>query len=210
LHPDDNYQFTWFVTLTEPYWDTNHLVTTGAEGETPFQTSGMDFIKNHDGKNIDYTTIHIWIQNWGWYDPLKPESTYDFAQQKMLAYFDDHVNKAKQLKKPIVLEEFGIARDSGSFDPATSTKNRDIYYQAVFEKVYRSIKDKTSVGGVNFWAWAGEGRPKKPYGSTWRVGDSFIGDPPHEQQGWYSVYDKDSSTVNLAIDYAKKVNELNK
>jgi uncharacterized protein (DUF486 family) len=20
LHPDDNYQFTWFVTLTEPYW----------------------------------------------------------------------------------------------------------------------------------------------------------------------------------------------
>jgi hypothetical protein len=21
LHPDDNYQFTWFVTLTEPYWE---------------------------------------------------------------------------------------------------------------------------------------------------------------------------------------------
>ncbi len=190
--------------------DKNHLITTGSEGETPFKTSGTNFIKNHDGKYIDYATVHIWIQNWNWYDPAKPEQTYDSAQKKMSEYFDAHVNKAKQLNKPFVLEEFGIARDSGSFDPSTSTKNRDVYYQAVFEKVYQSIINKAPVAGVNFWAWGGEGKPKQPYGSIWHAGDSFIGDPPHEQQGWYSVYDKDASTVGVVSNYAKKLDALNK
>ena len=210
---DNAEEFNQWIDETATYiksLDKNHLVTTGSEGETPYKAAGMDFIKNHDGKNIDYTTMHIWIQNWQWYDPLKPNQTYDVAQKKMIEYFDDHVKKAKQLNKPIVLEEFGIARDSGSFDPAKSTKNRDIYYQTVFEKVYQSIKNKTPVGGVNFWAWGGEGRPKKPYGSIWQVGDTFIGDPPHEQQGWYSVYDKDSSTLNVVNNHARKVNALNK
>jgi mannan endo-1,4-beta-mannosidase len=190
--------------------DKNHLVTTGSEGETPYKSAGNDFIKNHDGKNIDYATVHIWIQNWGWYDPLKPDSTYDVARKKMIQYFNEHINKAKQLNKPLVLEEFGIARDSESFAPSSPTKYRDIYYQAVFEKVYQSIENKTPVNGLNFWAWAGEGRPKKPYGSIWQVGDNFIGDPPHEHQGWYSVYDKDSSTLDVIINYATKVNTLNK
>lgn len=188
--------------------DKNHLVTTGSEGETPYESAGMDFIKNHAGKNIDYTTMHIWIQNWEWYDPAK-DSSYESAKKKMLEYFDDHLNKAKQLNKPLVLEEFGIARDKGSFDPAASTKIRDDYYKTVFEKVEQSIKNQTPVVGVNFWAWGGEGRPKKPYGSYWKRGDNWIGDPPHEQQGWYSVYDKDT-TVNVVSNLAKKVNALNK
>ena len=127
----------------------------------------------------------------------------------MIEYFDDHLNKAKQLNKPLVLEEFGIARDKGSFDPAASTKNRDDYYKTVFEKVEQSIKNQTPVVGVNFWAWGGEGRPKKPYGSYWKAGDTWIGDPPHEKQGWYSVYDKDT-TVNVVRSFAKKINALNK
>ena len=113
------------------------------------------------------------------------------------------------MNKPLVLEEFGIARDAGSFDSSTSTKYRDTYYRVVFEKVYESIKDKTPDAGVSFWAWAGEGRPKSP-GSIWHKGDTFIGDPPHEHQGWYSVYDKDNSTLNVVHSYANKVNALNK
>lgn len=209
---DDNVEaFNQWIDQTAGYiksLDKNHLVTTGSEGETPYKSAGMDFIKNHDGKNIDYTTMHIWIQNWEWYDPAS-NSNYESAKQKMIEYFDDHLNKAKQLNKPLVLEEFGIARDRGSFDPAASTKNRDDYYKTVFEKVEQSIKNQTPVVGVNFWAWGGEGRPKKPYGSHWKKGDTWIGDPPHEQQGWYSVYDKDT-TVNVVSNLAKKVNALNK
>ena len=33
------------------------------------------------------------------------------------------------------------------------------------------------ISGVNFWAWAGEGRPKR---EIWDKSDDWIGDPPHE------------------------------
>jgi hypothetical protein len=46
------------------------------------------------------------------------------------------------------------------------------------------------------WGWGGSGRQRVP-GAYWRVGDDFIGDPPHESQGWYSVYDGDTSTLEL-------------
>jgi mannan endo-1,4-beta-mannosidase len=50
--------------------------------------------------------------------------------------------------------------------------------------------------GVSFWGWAGEGRPRQP-GGVWAVGDHLIGDPPHEPQGWYSVYDTDEQMGQL-------------
>lgn len=46
------------------------------------------------------------------------------------------------------------------------------------------------------WAWGGEGRPRSP-GGYWAAGDDVIGDPPHEPQGWYSVFDADLSTLAL-------------
>ncbi|MBT1703383.1 hypothetical protein KK060_08840 [Fulvivirgaceae bacterium PWU20] len=90
-----------------------------------------------------------------------------------------------------MLEEFGISRDGNSHDPGSDTKARDAYYDAIFKNVYeRASKDKSSLAGVNFWAWAGEGRPRRPEG-LWKLNDDFIGDPPHEPQGWYSVHDRD-------------------
>ena len=60
---------------------------------------------------------------------------------------------------------------------------------------------------MNFWAWAGEGRPTQP-GGIWKAGEPFIGDPPHERQGWYSVYDGDSATVKLIGEWAGKMRSL--
>jgi len=62
--------------------------------------------------------------------------------------------------------------------------------------------------GVNFWAWGGEGRPRQS-GCWWKIGDDFIGDPPHEQQGWYSVYDTDTSTHKIIAKYASLMNQTN-
>ena len=50
------------------------------------------------------------------------------------------------------------------------------------------------------WAWAGDSRPPRP-GEFWKPGDPFIGDPPHEKQGWYSIYDKDT-TLKLIADWS--------
>jgi mannan endo-1,4-beta-mannosidase len=175
--------------------DPNHMVTTGSEGAPPGEPA-QDFVKTHAAPGIDYATIHIWPQNWGWYDPKRPAS-YKTAEPLAVAYFEKHAKEAASLGKPLVLEEFGLAREwlplKNSLDPASPTTNKDLYYAAL----YRLVEDSAAAGGPvmgdNFWAWAGEARPGKPW----------IGDPPHEPAGWYSVYDADASTLAIIAAHAK-------
>lgn len=188
--------------------DSNHLVTTGCEGDTPWPSwNGLDFIQNHNGPDIDYTTIHIWPQNWGWFDPANPQSTYPSAEANARAYFNDHEQDAASLGKPMVLEEFGLARDGGSFDPASSTVWRNTFLADMFDEVHTSAAGSGPGAGYNVWAWAGEGRPREN-GSYWQAGDDWIGDPPHEQQGWYSIYDEDASTLALLASHASEMTAL--
>ena len=188
--------------------DNNHLVTIGSEGATSSPYSGTDPEKDHSFSNIDYMTIHIWVQNWDIYNPLRATETYDSAVTYALNYLDEHEAIAKKLNKPLVLEEFGISRDSNSHDAASSVSIRDKYYASIFEGIYRKSSEPNSVvAGCNFWAWGGEGRPRQP-ACMWKANDDFIGDPPHEPQGWYSVYDSDSTTNLIIGDYALKMNAL--
>ncbi len=187
-------------------FDKNHLVTTGSEGNTSSPSSGTDVVKDHLSKNIDYATIHIWVQNWGYYDPAKPEATYQPALDYALNYLQNHLNQAATLNKPVVLEEFGISRDANNHAAGTPVTVRDKYYAALFTAVADNLKKQNnSLAGINFWAWAGEGRPRVPEG-LWKLGDNFIGDPPHESQGWYSVYDTDNSTKEVIKKYATIIN----
>lgn len=186
--------------------DPNHLVCTGSEGNTNVPT-GNHFRKDHASPDIDYTTIHLWIQNWGWYDPADPEGSYPRAMKKMEEYLQHHLQMAKKLGKPLVLEEFGIARDGGSYDPAAGTSWRDRYFDQVFEMVYRLAAEGAPVAGSNFWAWSGAGRPRQP-GAVWQAGDDWTGDPPHEFQGWYSVYDRDDSTQAVIRQHAAAMKRL--
>jgi mannan endo-1,4-beta-mannosidase len=170
--------------------DRDHLVTTGSEG-----SMGGDFIATHDGPDIDYTTIHIWPQNWGWYSPELP-GTYPAAELNARSYFQQHVTESEVLGKPMVLEEFGLARDweqlHDIYDPDAPTTLRDLFFGAMFEEVVMSITTGGAAAGDNLWAWAGEARP----------GDAWIGDPPHELAGWYSVYDTDDSTLAVLSAHA--------
>jgi mannan endo-1,4-beta-mannosidase len=187
--------------------DPNHLVSIGSEGYTSSpEHAGTDFRRMHSGKNIDYTTAHIWIQNWSWYDPQKHDSTYPAAEQKMVEYLQRHARESAELGKPFVLEEFGIMKDEGNFDPAATNVHRDQYYQSVFNNILRLVQEGQA-SGVNFWAWGGEGRPRVP-GTMWQKGDQLTGDPPHEPQGWYSVYNTDSSTQRLVREYADRLSRF--
>jgi mannan endo-1,4-beta-mannosidase len=191
--------------------DPHHLVTTGSEGETPWPAAnGMDVKLNHSSSAIDYVTAHIWVQNWSWYDPAQGMAGLPAAVAKMDAYLRQQAELAKQIGKPLVLEEFGIGRDGASYDPEARTTVRDRYYGEVFGRVLELARQGrgSSVSGVNFWAWAGEARPARPYGGYWRPGLSFVGDPPHEAQGWYSIYDTDRSTQAVIQDFAAKLSHL--
>jgi mannan endo-1,4-beta-mannosidase len=162
---------------------------------------------DHQSKHIDYATVHIWVQNWGYYDPAKADSTYGPALSYALDYLKDHIEAAEKLQKPVVLEEFGISRDKNDHAAGTTVTVRDKYYTALFETAAAEVKKGAGpLAGVNFWAWAGEGRPRTPAG-LWKPGDQFIGDPPHEGQGWYSVYDTDSSTIEVIKKYAALINK---
>jgi mannan endo-1,4-beta-mannosidase len=189
--------------------DPNHVVTTGSEGTTGApDVTGLHFVRDHRSTYVDYATIHFWAQNWGYFDPTKADETYAAAEARALAYVAEHVKKATALGKPVVLEEFGLARDGGSYDPASPTVLRDRYYATVMSDVGRRAAKGEPIAAVSFWAWAGEGRPTEP-GGMWRSGTPFTGDLPHEPQGWYGVYDTDRSTLEVIAHAARGMQRRN-
>ena len=176
--------------------DSVHLVTTGSEGDTLNPAdAGNDFVQDHSVRGIDYATLHVWVENWGVYDPKNP-STLGKSMSLMSQMIQSHTERAARMKKPLVLEEFGLARDQRSMDPRSATQNRDRYFAHTFAEVARIRKLTGYLTGVAFWAWSGESRPMIP-GGLWKHGQPLLGDPPHEEQGWYGVYDTDDSTISV-------------
>ena len=175
--------------------DPNHLVTIGSEGTTPHAHVGTDVVADHSLKDIDFLTFHIWPQNWGWFAPnpaAASEASLAAALRNTTAYIDEHIAIAEQVGKPLVLEEFGLARDAEEYSPGAADSERRQFYTAVFDAVVASAsRPAGGICGVMWWAWAGEGRARQP-GDHWAPGDDLLGDPPHEPQGWYSVFDADA------------------
>ena len=191
--------------------DPNHLVSLGGEGklQNGYTAPQTQWERVSRSPNLDYLTIHIWIENWQWYQPgaADPDATFPEAVANALAYLGDHAATADALGKPLVLEEFGASRDGGTYDPAAPTTYRDRYYRQLFQAVHYLAEAGRPVMGTNVWSWAGEARPRAP-GEAWRPGDPLIGDPPHEGQGWYSIYDADVSTQRVLARHAEQMDAL--
>ncbi|RYE08199.1 MAG: beta-mannosidase, partial [Sphingobacteriales bacterium] len=162
--------------------DNNHLVTLGTEGYMGTDDSPELFKEIHLPVQVDYLTIHIWPKNWQWFSDTSIVKGLPAVISKTQDYIDQHAAVAKQLNKPLVIEEFGLPRDMHSFDPAQSTNARDIYYSAIFSKLLVSKQAGGIIGGCNFWAFGGTARPQTGQ-LLWKDGDDFTGDPPQEEQG---------------------------
>jgi mannan endo-1,4-beta-mannosidase len=205
--------------------DKNHLVTIGHEGS--IGTEGMDLFEEvHRDANIDYLTIHIWPKNWAWLEN---------AVAKSVEYIEQHITVARRLNKPLVIEEFGLPRDGflailrtpeeshpvggappphlrkersfaadrfkpgSEFEPGSPTTLRDEYFRTIFSYV-----GKGPVAGANFWAFGGTARPKT--GQTfWKAGDTWMGDPPMEEQGLNSVFDIDRNTWRVIQSASRSI-----
>ncbi len=191
--------------------DPNHLVSLGGEGklQNGYDAPRTQWERVSRSPNLDYLTIHIWIENWQWYRPQAddPDASFPEAVANALAYLGDHVGYADRLGKPLVVEEFGASRDGGTYDPAAPTTYRDRYYRQLFRAVEYLAEAGRPVMGTNVWSWAGEARPRAP-GEAWRPGDPLIGDPPHEDQGWYSIYDADVTTQAILRAHAERMEAL--
>ncbi|MCC7442855.1 MAG: hypothetical protein IT285_14570 [Bdellovibrionales bacterium] len=187
--------------------DGNHLISTGCEGLTPWpQSAGLDLQENHASPDIAYVTAHVWAQNWGWYDPALPQ-TYAAAVAKMKAYVGRHLELAKAIRKPLVVEEFGFPRDGAAMDPFMPAGDRARYYGEVFRVITDAAAQGGPAAGVNFWAWAGEGLPTVP-GGHWQGGQTLTGDPPHEAQGWYGVYEHDAPVIEQVQEASRRLQAL--
>ena len=77
------------------------------------------------------------------------------------------------------------------------------FYGEILNKWNNGIKDKSPLRGINFWAFGGQARPIKNQ-NFWKEGDDYMGDPPMEEQGLYSVFDSDTSTWNVITKYQIK------
>jgi mannan endo-1,4-beta-mannosidase len=172
----------------------SQLVTTGSEGETASPLlAGIDVVRDHESPAIDFITCHVWAQNWGWVHPERLAEELPEALDLAERYLKHHAALASRAGKPILLEEFGFPRDGASFDPGAPTTLRDRYFGAIYA-IVESLVASTPMAGIMPWAWSGATHPPRP-GEYWRRGDPLVGDPPHEQQGWYGIYDGDPTTA---------------
>lgn len=184
----------------------SQLVTTGSEGQTASPTyAGLDVVKDHVSEHIDFATFHMWAENWGWVHGDNIEHGFPKALALAKKYVDDHAARAVKIGKPLLLEEFGFPRDGGSFAPDSPTTFRDRYFEEIYAQVH-ALLPGSPLAGIMPWAWAGDARPPRP-GEFWKPGDAFIGDPPHEKQGWYSFYTPDA-TIKLIQDWSAKVTSV--
>lgn len=68
--------------------------------------TGQDFLPNHLAPGIDYTSIHMWSDNWG-------RTDVPFAQGWLYGHMEDSLT----IGRPLVLEEFGKSSSPFSAPP---------------------------------------------------------------------------------------------
>lgn len=181
----------------------NQLVSLGMEGT--IATNGREDIVTRAHKNIDYMTAHIWPLNWGWVDGKDLAGTWDAGKAKVDDYLAIHIRLADAAGKPLVFEEFGFPRDGELYAPSVPTTFRQLYYKLIYDaaEAYSSGAGGP-VSGTNFWAWNGEARAQHA-DHRFHPGDTqYMGDPPHEPQGWYSNFDSDKDMIALIREHAAK------
>lgn len=170
----------------------HHLVCTGSEGVWGSLQKPEVFIASHKTSAIDYVTVHMWLKNWGWLKTPELSPDFEIAAGKARDHVEMHTKIATDiLKKPLVLEEFGLPRDHERYEPGSPTWARDEYFRRMFGQVVESCREGRALQAANFWAWGGEGRVAAGQPAS---AATFMGDPPCEPQGLNSVFDTDQST----------------
>eukprot|EP01026_Neomeris_dumetosa_P079424 TRINITY_DN867_c0_g1_i4.p2 TRINITY_DN867_c0_g1~~TRINITY_DN867_c0_g1_i4.p2 ORF type:complete len:266 (-),score=15.27 TRINITY_DN867_c0_g1_i4:330-1127(-) len=102
---------------------------------------GQDFIRNGKIQNIDYLSVHVWPNNWN-------RSSKEFQRDWILKHILD---AEEQLKKPVLIEEFGRRL----FPPAQNVEGirqqRDPIYKNIYQTIEKGIQQERPIVGSLFW-----------------------------------------------------------
>lgn len=205
--PDVQEQFVKMISNTATLIksiDSNHMVSTGSEGEMGCENNFFLCMRINQIPEIDYVNIHIWPYNWGWIRSDSVAENYENAEKELDKYLDRHLRISSVTNKPLIVEEFGYPRDGFVFKKGTPTTYRDRLYAHMFDRIIESAKNSGYLAGCNFWAWSGLAEQAEDR-FMWQEGDDYAGDPAMEQQGLNSVYLADKSTIKVIKDATDKL-----
>ncbi|WMV07223.1 hypothetical protein MTR67_000608 [Solanum verrucosum] len=130
--------------------DTNHLLEIGLEGfygngkkqYNPNSINyGTDFISNNQIQGIDFTTIHIYPDQW------LPGSTSEAQDNWASQWIQAHIDDSKLLKKPLLIGEFGKSSNTTGYN----IEMRDNYFGKIYGNIFNCAKDGGPCGGGLFW-----------------------------------------------------------
>ncbi len=148
--------------------DLNHMVTTGSDAfflkEDGTHYSGVDFIENHKVRNIDFCTFHI-------YPSYEHNSFSKSATEWLIKKFIYEAHNT--IKKPVVMEEYGIPNKS------------DIYDKADWIDFMTDIFYKNGGNGANYWFYVDE---------DYEYGDGFEVKP--SQTEYVNIFIKYANILN--------------
>ena len=57
---------------------------------------------------VDFATIQLWPQAWGWHDPSLGDQTLGYAVANASAYLNLHVKLTAELDRPLVITAFRL------------------------------------------------------------------------------------------------------
>eukprot|EP01023_Acetabularia_acetabulum_P064445 TRINITY_DN833_c0_g1_i10.p1 TRINITY_DN833_c0_g1~~TRINITY_DN833_c0_g1_i10.p1 ORF type:complete len:599 (-),score=110.13 TRINITY_DN833_c0_g1_i10:2247-4043(-) len=163
--------------------DPNHMITIGQEGfygpgsgkewvnpdkyqgksdyEAWAVKSGQNFVNNHSPDAIDFTAIHIWVDNW---------ELGDYAVDYFNMWIEEHMHDSRAMGKPLVLEEYG---KKVWYDDHTSDI-RDPYFYAAYDRILASMEGEDILQGGLWWEWQYDEKihteeyDVKTYQTTWQ------------------------------------------
>ncbi|KAH9781740.1 Mannan endo-1,4-beta-mannosidase 1 [Citrus sinensis] len=143
--------------------DNKHLLEIGLEGFygdsipdkkqfNPGYQVGTDFISNNMIKEIDFTTIHAYPDQW------LPGKNYYAQMQFVQKWLESHWTDSKTiLKKPLVFSEFGKSCKEAGF----SINVRDSFLNTIYMNIYNLARNGGAIGGGMVWQLMAEGM--QPY-----------------------------------------------
>uniref|UniRef100_M1DVK7 mannan endo-1,4-beta-mannosidase n=1 Tax=Solanum tuberosum TaxID=4113 RepID=M1DVK7_SOLTU len=146
--------------------DTNHLLEIGLEGfygndkkqYNPNSINyGTDFISNNQITGIDFTTIHIYPDQW------LPGATSEAQDKWASQWIQAHIDDSKLLKKPLLIGEFGKSSNTTGYN----IEMRDNYFGKIYGNIFNCAKNGDPCGGGLFWQLLDQGM--ETYGDGYEV-----------------------------------------
>ncbi|RZC48862.1 hypothetical protein C5167_017287 [Papaver somniferum] len=140
--------------------DSNHLLEIGMEGYygesvpdrkqyNPGYQVGTDFISNNQIPEIDFTTIHLYPDQW--LPSSSDQAQLDFVDKWVQAHIQDSNSAA--IGKPLLLAEFGKSSRTSGYNVG----QRDAYFERLYNTIYACARSGGPCGGGAFWQLMAQG-----------------------------------------------------